>query len=201
MTPTGLKWYWVDAILRRRACTSLWTLDSGSSTQRTQSVGEVTERSFSFPSYIIKRIFSSTPNISVQFFCCFELLSSSSLIHFPVLDSKFFSHTLPFSISLSLEALAPLAGPLPLGVLAELCLWFTHSVPSGLTGWHKDMEQSWERRAGSMELQTNRAIYYWKKVSTEWGSSMSSVIWGADDGLGLWFLWTRQKMGDWSGRC
>lgn len=73
---------------------------------------------------------------------------SCLIFDIPFSHSQFFSsglHILLFF--LSLEALAPLAGPLPLGVLAVLCLWFTHSVPSGLTGWHKDTKQSWERRA------------------------------------------------------
>lgn len=142
----------------------------------------------------IKCIFAFTPKLSRQFllfwvffviFCDFR----------PSSDSKFYS-PLTSSISLSLEALAPLAGHLPLGVLAELALWFTHSVPSGLTGWHKDMEQDWERRAGSMDIQTHTAIYFWKKVIAEgeWLFEVQTMV------LGLWFLWVRQKIGDWSGR-
>lgn len=81
-------------------------------------------------------------------------------------DSNVFSsHSNPTVSSLSLEALAPLAGPLPLDVLAELSLWFTHSVPSGLTGWRKDTEQSGERSAGGTELRAHTAIYNLNKVT------------------------------------
>ena len=58
----------------------------------------------------------------MSFFFSFQSLPTSQNLPPP-------SHLHVFPIP-SLDALAPSALPLPLGVLAELCLWFTHSVPS-----------------------------------------------------------------------
>lgn len=84
-----------------------------------------------------------TPNLSTPVRFCWSFTFIFTLHILPHLPFHVFCF-----FALSLEALAPLEGSLPLGVLAELCLWFTHSVPSGLTGWHKDTKQSWETRAG-----------------------------------------------------
>lgn len=152
MTPTGLKWYWVRALLRQRACTSRQLCISS-----TKNGTRGRNDSKGLPHFPEQKCdFTFTPKLSGHFFpcCCFEYLPSLT----PILRQIFSSSLTSFQTSLSLEALAPLAGPLPLGVLAELSLWFTHSVPSGLTGWHKDMEQSWERRAGSIEPQTHKAV-------------------------------------------
>lgn len=55
----------------------------------------------------------------------------------------------------------------PTGFVGRAGHWLTHSVPSGFTGWHKDVEQSWVRSAGRLELQTHAAIDYREEVITE----------------------------------
>lgn len=194
MTPTGLKWYWVGALHRQRACTSMWlwifnTKKKNTIRWRNDSEGHT----LLLP---IKCIFSFTPKtlFLLLFWVSFFIFS------YWLPSSEFFS-PLTSAISLSLEALAPLAGPLPLGVLAELCLWFTHSVPSGLTGWHKDMEQSWERRARKHGAADSPQPYITERklLQKRWAVwvklfEVKTTV------LDLWFLWARQKMGDWSGR-
>lgn len=168
-TPTGRKWYWSGALLRQRDC-SVLHYGSGLTAQKVIRRRKKITALFSF----IKTVCSSQKSPEFQFYFVFcsdffffvEYHSSLFLTWHDLTtspDSKFLSFSHP-PFLLSLEALGTLGRPLPLCALAELCLWFIR-VPSGFTGWRKDTEQSWERKAGSMKVQTHLAINYWKKKS------------------------------------
>lgn len=152
MTPTGLKWYRAAAFFRQRGYTWLWTCGSATTlapkSQKTWYRRRNDRKCCSLLlllMYTLQTLPNSESKLSISFFLlwvtCFMF---DVYFHFHTPNSS--PHILPFFLSLS-RPWHPWQGPLPLGVLAGLRLWFTHSVPSGLTGWHKDTQQSWERRA------------------------------------------------------
>lgn len=149
------------------------------------------------PLWCISCIFSFKLHTTSRSVSCFFFFFTSFLPPFASIISSQIkpSHLPPFP---SLEALAPLAGSLPLGVLAEKlslihpqrALWLTRLAQ----GRRAELRE--EGRAVSTELSNDRGHLLQRKD----GAALVKLFKVQTVDLGLWFLWARQKMWDWSGR-
>lgn len=168
MTPTGLKWYWVGALHRQRACTSMWLWIFNTKKKKHNQVEKWQWGSHASPSYKV-HLLLHTKN---PFFVVVVL---SIFLHLLVLTSIFRiflpPHIRHFPLSWGLGTLGRASPAGCVGRALSLihpqrALWLNRLAQGHGAELREEGKEAW-----SCRLTT--AIYYWKKVITEKVSGVS----------------------------